>query len=108
ALAAELDIALAGQGVRDGVFSPFLDSVADAKQLAPLTPEDVQATLLGLRVQQQLYEREGDWLAIIPLIGVHLPEQLAAALENASVPGAHYLDLRQFSARLMLAFRDEA
>lgn len=108
ALAAALDIALAGQGFRDGVFSPFLDSVADAKQLAPLTPEDVQATLLGLRVQQQLYEREGDWLAIIPLIGVHLPEQLAAALENASVPGAHYLDLRQFSARLMLAFRDEA
>lgn len=107
ALAAALEAAQQGLPFRADAFRPFLDEVADARRLEPLTPERLSG-LLALRLEDLLHRQGDGWTAVIPLGGVRDPAGVAAALTGVELPGVRYLDLARASSALVADFRNQA
>jgi len=100
-LAAALDAALAQTDFQPGLFTPFLDDVETARHLPALTPEQFARTPFGARLQAMLVRRDGRWLGLATLSGVHD----AAALKLDANSNAHVLDLKVASEALVAAYR---
>jgi predicted exporter len=86
---------------RAGAFDPFVDDVARARTLAPLTSEDLRAHGLGDRVDMLLRAGgQGGRTALVTFAGV---ADVAALRElaNAAGEGVVLLDLKQASEALV-------
>jgi len=105
-LAANLTAALDGLPFRPEIFQPFLDAAAAAKSSDALTRASLDGTALSLKLDSLLVERQGEWVALLPLRDVTDAARIEAVL--ASVPGARLLDLKTESDRLLLRYRQEA
>lgn len=100
-LQAALATALAELPFRSGLFEPFVDDVARARALPPLTAGDLANTPLEFRVGGLLHHRgSGDWTALITLGGVHNPATLGR-LAADSGGSLTLLDLKQASEDLI-------
>lgn len=99
-----LNEALQGQPFRPGLFQPFLDDVAAARTLPPLTPERYAQTPLGQRLAAMLVKRDGHWLGLGTVSGVHDVAALQA-LGADSGGDVRLLDLKAASESLVAAYR---
>ncbi|MFC5527471.1 MMPL family transporter [Rhodanobacter ginsengisoli] len=100
----ELNAALQGLPFRADLFEPFLDDVQTARSLPPLTPERYAQTPLGQRLAAMLVKREGHWLGLGTISGVHDVAALQA-LGADSGGNVRLLDLKAASESLVAAYR---
>jgi predicted exporter len=99
-----LHTALQGMPFRPDLFQPFLDDVATAKQLPPLTPERYAQSPLGQRLAAMLMQRDGHWLGLGTVSGLHDVAALQA-LGKDSHGDVRLLDLKAASESLVAAYR---
>jgi len=102
--AAQLQSALAqasaGLAFRPGLFAPFLQDVARARQLPPLTPPMLAGTPLELAIGSLLMQREGRFTGLVTFSEVRDPaalERFAAASHGAIA----VLDLKEEAESLV-------
>jgi predicted exporter len=96
--------ALQGMPFRADLFQPFVDDVETARTLPPLTPERYAQTPLGQRLAAMLVQRDGHWLGLATVSGVH--DVAALQTLGADRGGAvHLLDLKAASESLVAAYR---
>jgi len=99
-LQASLSKALAGLPFKAGLFEPFMEDVAKAKSLPPLTADALAGTPLELRVGGMLLHHADRWSGLVTFGGVHNP----AALETLAADSGGtltLLDLKQASEDLV-------
>jgi predicted exporter len=105
---AELEHALAqatdGSPFRNGLFAPFVADVETARTLPPLTPRAFAASPLGQRLAAMLIQRDGRWLGLGTVSGVHDAAALAA-LAQGSDGAVRVLDLKAAAESLVVAYR---
>ena len=106
-LVRNLDRALVGLPFRSDTFAPFLDDVAAAKNAPPLTPKSLDGTALSLKLDALLVNREGRWVAIMPLRDVTDATRIASGLSSVG-DNIEFLDLKVESDRLLHRYRREA
>lgn len=104
ALQQTLTEATQGLPFRKDLFAPFVDDVETARRLPLLTPEVFAQSTLGQRLSAMLVTREGHWLGLGTLSGVH---DVAALESLASESGGavRLLDLKQASESLVVDYR---
>jgi len=100
-LSADLDKALADTDFQPGLFVPFLDDVERARSLPLLGPEEFARSPFGARLQAMLVQRDGHWLGLATLSGVHD----AAALAADTGGDVRLLDLKAASESLVAQYR---
>lgn len=103
-LEAALAQATAGLPFRRDLFVPFMDDVQTARHLPPLTPQAFAASPLGQRLAAMLVERDGHWLGLGTVSGVHDAGALAA-LAKGSGGTVRVLDLKTAAESLVIAYR---
>ena len=96
--------ALQGMPFRDNLFQPFVDDVETARRLPPLTPERYAQSPLGQRLASMLVKRDGHWLGLGTVSGVHDVAALQA-LGAESGGTVRLLDLKGASESLVAAYR---
>ncbi|WP_426687371.1 MMPL family transporter [Rhodanobacter ginsengiterrae] len=99
-----LDQALHGLPFRADLFQPFVDDVETARTLPPLTPERYAQTPLGQRLAAMLLHRDGHWLGLGTVSGVHDVAALRA-LGADSGGMVRLLDLKAASESLVVDYR---
>ena len=99
-----LNEALQGLPFRAGLFQPFLDDVETARSLPPLTSERYAQTPLGQRLAAMLVKRDGHWLGLGTVSGVHDVAALQA-LGADSGGDVRLLDLKAASESLVASYR---
>ncbi|CAM1000323.1 Putative exporter [Rhodanobacter sp. Root179] len=99
-----LDEALHGLPFRADLFQPFVDDVETARSLPPLTPERYAQTPLGQRLAAMLVERDGHWLGLGTVSGVHDVAALRS-LGAGSQGSVRLLDLKAASESLVVDYR---
>lgn len=99
-----LDEALQGMPFRADLFQPFLEDVAAARQLPPLTPARYAQSPLGQRLAATLVQRDGHWLGLGTVSGVHDVTALQALGENTNGT-VRLLDLKAASESLVVDYR---
>jgi predicted exporter len=103
-LTTALDAALADLPFQPGLFAPFVDDVETARSLPPLTAAEFARSPFGARLEAMLVQRDGRWLALATLTGVHDPTALAAlAVTNSGQ--VRLLDLKAASETLIAQYR---
>jgi len=104
ALKKALADALQGLPFQPNLFQPFLDDVASARQLPPLTPALYAQSPLGQRLASMLVQRDGHWLGLGTISGLH---DVAAvqALDDGSGGTVRLLDLKAASESLVVDYR---
>ncbi|KQX97879.1 xanthomonadin transporter [Rhodanobacter sp. Root480] len=100
----DLTEALDGLPFRADLFQPFLDDVNTARTLPPLTPERYAQTPLGQRLAAMLVPRDGHWLGLGTVSGVHDVAALQA-LGEGSHGSVRLLDLKAASESLVVDYR---
>jgi len=96
--------ALEGLPFRPDLFQPFLDDVQAARTLPPMTPERYAQTPLGQRLAAMLVQRDGHWLGLGTVSGVHDVAALQALGENTHGT-VRLLDLKAASESLVVDYR---
>lgn len=91
--------AQSGTSFRLGVFEPFIEDVARARALPPLTVDVLRGTALGARIEMLLIGAEGGTTALVTFNGVADPAALRAF--GASHAGVTFLDLKESSEALV-------
>src|SRR5262249_25221186 len=86
-----------------GVFTPFLDDVAQARTLAPVTPAQFMQSTFGARLQAMLVQRGARWYGLGTLSGVHDAAALASTLRTRR--DVRLLDLKASSEALVAQYR---
>ncbi|WP_322092961.1 MMPL family transporter [Paraburkholderia bannensis] len=112
-LAARMREALADQPIalKPDAFAPFLADVAAARTAAPITRADLRGTSMALAVDALLTRRaDGGWNAMLALRAPDGATQadtssldaapIRAAVTNAQVPGALFVDMKTEADRL--------
>ncbi len=90
---------------RADLFMPFVDDVERARSLPLLTPERFASSPLGARLAAMLVEREGQWLGLGTLIGMH-DAAAFAALARETGGRVRLLDLKGASESLVASYRE--
>ncbi|HEV2621434.1 MAG TPA: MMPL family transporter [Frateuria sp.] len=93
-----------GLPFRSGLFAPFVTDVETARTLPPLTPKAFAASPLGQRLAAMLIQRDGRWLGLGTVSGVHDAAALAA-LAQGSGGAVSVLDLKEAAESLVVAYR---
>jgi predicted exporter len=106
-LAQRIAEAARGLPFRAGLFEPFVQDVASARQGALLGPADLAGTGLRLRLDALLSRRQDGWVAVLPLRGVTDASAVAAALREPGLASVHLLDLKQETQALYRSYRDQ-
>ena len=102
-LRASLDAARSGLPFSANAFDPFLDGVARARNLMPLTPEALHGTPLELRVSSLLRDGPDGAIGLISLNGLERPEALRDWV--GAHPDLQLLDLKTTAQSLAGAWR---
>ena len=92
---------------RPDLFAPFLADVAAARTAPDLTRESLPPAL-ALKLDALLFERSGEWIAVLPLRGVADPSAVASAVAGLNEPGVTFVDLKSESDRLLQTYQHEA
>jgi predicted exporter len=90
---------------RDGLFAPLVDDIEAARTLAPLSPAEFAKSPFGARLDSMLVERDGRWLGLATLSGVHDADAIAA-LDANGAGNVRLLDLKAASESLVVAYRE--
>jgi predicted exporter len=93
-----------GLPFRRGLFAPFVADVEAARGLPPLTPQAFAASPLGQRLAAMLVERDGHWLGLGTMSGVHDAAALARLAEGSDGM-VRVLDLKAAAESLVVAYR---
>ncbi len=101
-LRADLESAAAGLPFRPGVFEPFVEGVARARDVAPVTPETFKDSALGFKMDGLLRQDGGRWHVVVPLTEV----RDTAGLVRALPADARLIDLRGETTAMMAAYRE--
>ena len=102
--------ALVGLPFRADLFEPFIKEAAAARERPPLTAADLQGTNFGLQAESLMLQRNGEWIAMLPLRGVTDATEVQRVIEagnNASNDFA-LLDMKQESDALYQTYVREA
>ncbi len=99
-----LDRALRNLPFQTGLFAPFVDDVETARGLRLLTPQAFEYSPFGARLEAMLVHRDGHWLGLATLSGVHDPNALAGIAESTD-GAARLLDLKAASESLVASYR---
>ena len=99
-----LNSALQDLPFRAELFAPFVEDVEAARRLPPLTPQRYAQSPLGQRLASMLVERDGHWLGLGTVSGVHDVAALQA-LGTASGGTVRLLDLKAASESLVVDYR---
>lgn len=104
ALEASLAEAQQGMPFQPKLFEPFVDDVQKARALPLLTPERFASSPLGQRLSGMLVQRDGHWLGLGTLSGVH---DVAALQSLARDSGGmvRLLDLKEAAESLVVDYR---
>jgi predicted exporter len=100
-----LDLATRDLPFREGLFTPFLESVERTRTGSLLTAEELWGTAFALKVNALLVRSDGGWAALVPLRGVSDPASLAGAASRA---GDELLDLKSESNDLVNSYRNQS
>lgn len=109
-----LRLAVADLPVRAEVLTPFIADIDAARKKPLLTRADLEGTSLALAVDSLLFERAGNWTAVLP---VTVPADagngiaagpVRAALAAAGVTHALFVDLKAESDQLYSGYLREA
>jgi predicted exporter len=102
----ERSLAQASKGLpfRHDLFAPFVADVETARQLPPLTPAAFAGGPLGQRLAAMLVEREGHWLGLGTISGVHDAAALEA-LSSGHGDSVRVLDLKGAAESLVVSYR---
>jgi predicted exporter len=102
-------IAEASQGLpfRAGLFEPFMQDVASARQASPVQRTDLAGTGLRVRLDALLSQRRDAWVAALPLRGVTDAGAVGAAVREFGLASVHLLDLKQETQALYRSYRDQ-
>lgn len=102
----EKALAQAQQGLpfQPGLFAPFLTDVEKARTLPLLTPERFASSPLGQRLSGMLMPRDGHWLGLGTLSGVHDVAALQA-LSQQTHGDVRLLDLKDAAESLVVDYR---
>ncbi len=95
-----LDEALRGLPFRRGTFEPFLREVEEARTRGPLRTEDLDGTILGVKLRALVVPSGAEWAVLVPLSGVADAQALARELP--------LFDIKAESERLLAGYRVEA
>lgn len=111
--AQRLETALAGLPLKAEVLQPFLEDMRAAKAGPLLDRKTLEGSSFALAVDSLLFEREGRWHAILPLVAASGrdavdPAPVEAALHKAGVPDALFVDLKVESDRLYQGYLQQA
>lgn len=98
--------AVTGLPFTKGLFAPFLVAVERARSQPLLDRAAFQSTVFGMKIDSLLMERQGRWMAVVPLRGVADRALLSRAVQGWRDAAVHYVDLKAESNRLMTAYRD--
>ncbi len=109
-LEATLAQALQGLPFKQTQFTPFVQAIATAKTMQPVTLEQLQGSALGSKVQSLLFKRDSAenemaWTAIILLYGVNKVDLITASVPQQS--NLHYLNFKAATNQLIQDFRAE-
>jgi predicted exporter len=107
-LEANLREALKGLAFRVDAFAPFVVEVAAARAAPPLTRAAYAGTPLGTKLDAQVVQLDGQWLALTTLGGVADMTRLRAAAAAHPDRRTQLVDLKQVSSRMLEGFRGEA
>lgn len=102
----ERSLAEAEQGMpfQPGLFKPFVDDVQKARELPLLTPQRFATSPLGQRLSGMLVERDGHWLGLGTLSGVHDLAALQTLSQNSG-GAVRLLDLKSAAESLVVDYR---
>lgn len=98
-LRAAVEAARTGTGFRAQVFEPFVADVQRARELPPLTVDDLADSALGANLEMLLSSTEGGARALITLNGVRDPQALERFAQTQS--NSYLLDLKNASETLV-------
>lgn len=100
-----LHMARVGLPFKPAAFTQFLDAVETARTQSPLDHAALEGTALGLKVNALLSERQGRWIAIVPLRGVSDRSKLRTLAAESASQSVLYLDMKEESNSLVSAYR---
>ena len=103
-----LGVASKGLPFAAGLFAQFLDAVDQARSQPFVHRASFQGTPLGMKIESLLFEREGRWMAVVPLRGVTDRANLKTSIAGWDDRGVTYVDLKEESNQLMTAYRNRA
>ena len=98
--------ASAGLPFQPTTFAPFVQAVEDSRNLAPLSPKDLEGRGLGVRIASMVFPQDGQWVALVLLRGVFQRDAVAAMVTQRHDPTILYIDMKGESNRMVLAYRD--
>jgi predicted exporter len=107
-LEGRLAVAVKAVGFRADAFKPFVDDIERARTATDVTRASYAGSAIGTRLDAQLLQADGRWLALVPVSGVENLEHLRAAVEAEAKGVAQLADLRSLSTRMLDRFRLEA
>ncbi len=96
--------ATAGLPFRRGLFAPFVDDVEAARRLPALTPQAFARNPLGQRLAGMLVARDGHWLGLGTISGVHDAAALQAFAQRSG-GAVRLLDLKGAAESLVVSYR---
>lgn len=102
-----LSVAQGDLPFKPDLFEPFLQSMAESKQLNPLDYQSVKATILGTKIRSLLYPHQDQWVGTILLRDVTNRQAIQQAIRTESLKAVHYLDLKTESNDMVTIYREE-
>ncbi len=92
---------------RPGLFNPFVQSIASAKNLVPLGNQTIQGTPLDTKIGTLLYPLHDQWVGTILIRDVQNRHAIQDAIRAESLPTVHFLDLKFESNHMVTTYRQE-
>ncbi len=108
ALEARLAAAQQGLPFKQGLFAPFVEAMEQAREMAPLSLDDVNDGVLGMRLRTLLFTEDGGWVLMVPLYGVNDEKAFGQWMDQLGLAEVRYINLRQEMEGLIDRFRDVA
>ena len=106
-LQAAVSQALEGIPFKPSQFEPFIQAVANSKNLSPIKLENLQGSALGIKVGSLLFAKDTGWAAVIPLFGVNNSDLIASDARQLGKSNVYYLDFKAVTNELIQGFRSE-
>lgn len=106
ALQKNLVAAQQGLPFAPGLFAPFVADVEAAKSQPLVDRGAFNGTMLGLKLESLILLQQDRWVAVVPLRGVIDRQQLATKVAGWGDASVSFVDLKEESNRLMMAYRD--
>lgn len=98
--------ALKGLPFAPGLFVPFVEAVQASRSIDPLGLDAFAGTMVGVKVESFLFPQGSRWMTVVPLSGIEDRRRLTEAVEGWKDQSIRYVDLKEESNRVMMAYRD--